>query len=412
MRYNSCGMANLIKCPHCNQSFEPTAAFKHELEETLLKETQARHKEEIESVKKEALEFSNKQLSELMEKQKKMDEEHKLELEKARMEAGEKVNKDLRDKEEQILELRKRAEQAEEQELQIRKEKRLLDEEKRRFELDKQRQLDEEREKIRDKAMREVQESFELKDKEKEMVIDSLKKALAEAQRKAQQGSQQAQGEALELNFEQMLRDNFANDEIEPVEKGVRGADVRQVVKSPKGFVCGVILWETKRTKAWSDGWIDKLKSDLRAEKANIPVIVSTVLPKDFDKDMGLKDGVWICNFPLAIPMAQLLRKSLLDVGYQKAVSAYRGEKADRLYEFITSHEFRHQVEAMLEVYAGMKVQITRERVAYEKMWKSREKQVDQLLSSTANIVGGITGEVGQSAFQIKGLDLPALEGG
>ncbi|MFC1710413.1 DUF2130 domain-containing protein, partial [Patescibacteria group bacterium] len=220
------------------------------------------------------------------------------------------------------------------------------------------------------------------------------------------QGSQQLQGEVLELDFEQLLKNNFKNDKIEPVEKGVKGADVRQTVKSPRGISCGVILWETKRTKAWSDSWIDKLKDDLRAEKANIPVIVSMVLPKDMDGELGFKDGVWISSFSLALPLAQLLRKNLLDVGYQKAVSAHRGEKADHLYEYITSHEFRQQVEAMIEVYVQMKGQVTKERVAYEKMWKQREKQVDRLFSSTANVVGAIQGEVGQTAFQIKGLEL------
>ena len=165
-------------------------------------------------------------------------------------------------------------------------------------------------------------------------------------------------------------------------------------------------MWETKRTKTWSDSWIGKLKDDLRAENANVPVIISMVLPKDMDGELEFKNGVWVSSFSLALPLAQLLRRNLLDVGYQKAVSAHRGEKADHLYEYITGHEFRQQVEAMIEAYFQMKKQITKERTAYERMWKQREKQIDRLFGSTTNVVGAIQGEVGQTAFPIKGLEL------
>jgi hypothetical protein len=234
--------------------------------------------------------------------------------------------------------------------------------------------------------------------------------SLEEAKRKAQQGSQQTQGEVLELDLEETLRQEFPNDEIEPVGKGVKGADIRQIVKSPKGFVCGVILWESKRTKAWTDEWLTKLKDDLRAEKANIPVIVSTSLPKELKSLMGLIDGVWVTTYELFIPMATLLRKNLLDIGFQKAVSAHRGDKADLLYEYITGHEFRQQVEALAEVYHEMQEEISKERVAFEKIWKTREGQVKRLSLATANVYGSMQGLVGSSMPQVKGLDLPQLE--
>lgn len=380
-------MASQIKCPNCGRLFEPSEAFKHELEERLSKEAEANHKAEIEAVRKKA-------------------------AEEAKLIAEKNILKDLKDKNDQIVSLKKRAEEAEDKEIELRKKQRQFVEEKEKFEVEKQRQLDEERETIKKQATQTVEDKFNLKFAEKDKQLADMKKALEDAQRKGSQTSQQLQGEVLELGFEKRLKDTFPNDKIEPVEKGVKGADVQQTVLSPRGINCGVILWETKRTKVWGGDWIEKLKQDLRAEKANISVIVSTVMPKEFKNQLGLKSGVWVVSFELAISLAQLLRKNLLDVGFQKAVSEHKEEKAENLYAYITGHEFRQQVEAMVETYFQMKAQISKERAAYERMWQEREKQADKLLTSTANIAGSIQGEIGQETFQIKGLELLELESG
>ena len=207
------------------------------------------------------------------------------------------------------------------------------------------------------------------------------------------------------------LENTFRDDDIEPISKGVKGGDVRQVVKSPRGAVCGVMLWEIKRTKNWTAGWVPKLKQNLRDEKANIPIIVSVSMPKNMEEDMGMIDGVWICKPKSVIGLAMALRQGLLDVGLQKAITKNKGGKADALFRFVTSHEFVHQVEAMIETYQEMTAQVTRERVAYEKMWSQREAQAQRLLLSTANIIGSMQGHIGQTAMpKIKGLEL--LESG
>jgi hypothetical protein len=344
-------MQNTIICPHCKKSFELTDALTHQIEEDLLAGEKKKHEEELTAMKRQL-------------------------------------------------------EKAEEAELAVRKQKNLLDEEKRTFELDKQRQLDSEREKIRKSAEETILEQQRLKEKEKDKMIDDLKKSLEDAQRKATQGSQQLQGEVQELDLEQTLRSTFSLDSIEPIGKGVLGADIRQVVKSPGGKTCGSILWESKRTKAWSDGWITKLKDDMRNDKANIPAIVSETLPEEAKTGMGLKDGVWVCSPKLFTPLAMLLRKSLIDAAYQKFVSDNRQTKAEQIYGYVTSHEFAQQVESMVEVYTSMLEQITKERVAFEKSWKLRESQVHRLLSGVSGIYGQIQGAAGPALPPIKNLEL------
>lgn len=364
-------MNNTIKCPNCGKTIEISEALKAQIQDDIRRRAETEIRQEYE-------------------------QKGRLELED--------LKKTLAEKEQRLEEFR-------ENELKLREEKRRLEEKEKDLELETQRRLDEERKKIEEAVLRRQTDIHRLKELEKEKIISDLKKALEDAQRKAQQGSQQLQGEVMELDLEDTLRQEFPNDTIEPVGKGIRGADIRQVVKSPRGHICGVILWESKQTKAWTDEWLTKLKIDLRAQKANIPVIVSAVLPKEIKNGLGLKENVWVANFSLAIPLAILLRKALLDVAYQKLLSVHQGEKADLLYEFITGHEFRQQVEALVEVFQEMNEQINRERIAFEKSWKAREGQIKRIIFSTANVYGSIQGIIGSSLPQIRGLELMELEG-
>lgn len=274
-------------------------------------------------------------------------------------------------------------------------------------ELAAQKKIAEEEAKIRESAQKDADEKQRLNLAAKEKTISDLQKALDEAQRKAAQGSQQLQGEVMELDLERSLAGAFRDDQIAPVPKGVNGADIAHTVRSPRGTECGLILWEIKRTKHWTDGWVPKLKEDVRSAKAAIAIIVTEALPKDMAEDMGQVNGVWVCKPNLAIVLGSLLRKSLLDVARQKALSDNRGDKADALYNFVTSHEFVQQIESMVETYQEMTQQVMKERTAFEKLWSQREKQAQKLLLGTANIVGSMQGHIGSASMpRIKGLEL------
>lgn len=278
-------------------------------------------------------------------------------------------------------------------------------------ELEAQKRLAAEEAKIREEVQKTADERQRLNLAAKEKTITDLQKALDEAQRKAAQGSQQLQGEVMELDLERALAEAWRDDLIAPVPKGVNGADIAHTVRSPRGTECGLILWEIKRTKNWTDGWIPKLKDDLRSAKASVAIIVTEAMPKQLQEDMGQLQGIWICKPKLAIVLGALLRKSLLDVARQKALADNRGDKAEALYNFVTGHEFIHQIENMVETYGEMTAQVQKERVAYEKLWAQREKQAQKLLLGTANIIGSMQGHIGQTSMpRIRGLEL--LEAG
>lgn len=374
-------MTSTILCPHCGNPVEITQALTVQIQEQVAKDVQKQHEQELQSLKKkteEALrkEFTQKQEVELLDLQKQLKE------------------KDIKVQEMQTFELK------------LREEKRKLEDQEKSLKLEVARTLDEERKKLEETVRKQSDEAHRLKELEKEKVITDLRKALEDAQRKASQGSQQLQGEVQELDLEETLKSAFIYDAITAIGKGVRGADIKQVVKTPLGNVCGVILWESKRTKAWSDEWVSKLKEDVRSEKANLALIVSTVLPAESVHGFGHKDGVVVCSYQLAIPVAEMMRQKLIEVAREKFISQNRGEKKEELYGYITSHEFRQQIEALVEVYTDMHQQILKERSAMERIWKTRESQVTKLFTSTAAIVGSMRGKIGPSLSPVKGLEL------
>lgn len=421
---------NKIKCTHCGKDIELSEALTKDIEKTVLAAEHEKHEAELAKARVEAateakkeaeaaLEVAKKQIASDIELAKK-EAQADLEIAKKKIEAeaATKEKKAAAELELTIKNLRDEAAGEKEANAALRKQlselmQELREERKARenAELEMQKKLAAEESKIREAAAKEADEKQRLNLAARDKTIADLQKALDDAQRKAAQGSQQLQGEIMELDLESALADAFRDDDIEPVAKGVRGGDIRHVVKSPRGIVCGVVLWEIKRTKNWTDGWVSKLKDDLRAEKANIPVIVTEAMPKQIVEDMGLLNGVWVCKPQLAIVLATLLRQRLLDVGLQKALAENRGTKADALYNFVTSHEFVQQIESMVETYKDMAEQIAKERIAYERIWSAREKQAQKLLMNTANIIGSMQGHIGQASMpKIKGLDL--LEAG
>lgn len=372
---------NTIPCPHCGKTVEISEAFKHQFEEQTLAEVNAKHAKELSEAKERALEESAKKIK----------EEMSFTLENSKKEAAEmKVRLDALMK--QLLESNE--------------ETRTLKRREEEREIEMQKKLADERNKIQEELSKTIQEKANFETRELKKQLDDTKKLLEDAQRKSAQKSQQLQGEVMELEIENLLRASFPHDEILPVGKGVSGADICQIVKSPRGFVCGKILWEFKRTQSWSDKWIAKLKEDMRVEKADIAVIVSLDLPEEAKSGIGNIEGVVVSGHDYIVPVAMMLRKNLLDVGYEKAKSINKGEKAEVVFSYITSREFQQQVENIVDAYREIHGQIAKERVAFEKIWKQREVQAQRIITSTANIFGTLQGTAGASMPHIKGLDL------
>lgn len=263
----------------------------------------------------------------------------------------------------------------------------------------------------RQEARREADEAARLRLLEKETLLESMQKKIDELQQKAIQGSQQLQGEVQELELEATLRARFPFDTIVEVGKGVNGADVTQEVMSPSGARCGVILWESKRTKNWSASWLPKLREDGRRASADLLVIASAALPPDMS-GFDQVDGVWVCEPKHAVPLAALLREALLRAHAVRQAQAGQATKAELVYQYLTGPAFRHRVEALVEAFTTMTEDLTTERRAVTKSWAKREAQLDKVLASTTGLFGDLQGISGAAIQEIEGLAMKTLGGG
>lgn len=283
-----------------------------------------------------------------------------------------------------------------------------LDDAKRELELTVEKRIQAGLATIREQAKKEAEESLKLKVLEKEQIILSMQKQIEDLKRKAEQGSQQLQGEVQELDLEAQLRSKFPRDTIQPVPKGEHGGDVLQIVCGPAGQPCGTILWETKRTKNWSDGWLTKLRDDQRAAKAEIAVIVSQTLPRGMET-FGLIDYVWITDPRSVVPVAVALRHMLVEVASARQASEGQQTKTEMIYQYLTGPRFHQRVQAIVEAFSSMQEDLDKEKKAITKQWAKREEQIDRVMQATVGMYGDLQGIAGKTLQEIEGLELRAL---
>ncbi len=284
-----------------------------------------------------------------------------------------------------------------------------LDDAKRELDLTVEKRVQDGLAATREQAKKDAEESMKLKVMEAEQTIVSMQKQIEELKRKAEQGSQQLQGEVQELELEALLRAKFPRDTIEPVPKGEYGGDALQHVAGPNGQPCGTIIWESKRTKNWSDGWLPKLREDQRAAKAEIAVIVSQSLPKEIET-FGVVDNVWVTHPKTVLPLALTLRHTLIEVGCARQASEGQQTKTEMIYQYLTGPRFRHRVEAIVEAFSTMQEDLDKEKKAIIKQWAKREEQIERVMQATAGMYGDLQGIAGKSLAEIEGFSMKSLE--
>ncbi len=260
----------------------------------------------------------------------------------------------------------------------------------------------------REQAKREASEQLLLKVQEKDQTIASMQQKIEELKRRAEQGSQQLQGEALELELEAMLRARFPRDLIEPVPKGQHGGDIVHRVVAADGRVAGAILWETKRTKSWSDLWLAKLREDQRQAQAEHAVIVSHALPKEIES-FDQREGVWVAQARVALPLAAALRGAVLQAAAARRAADGVQTKTEQVYAYLTGTRFQLHVRAVVEAFTTLRQELDAERKAFARIWSKREMQIERVLQATAGMYGDLQGIVGRSLQEIEGLGLPLL---
>ncbi|SHG28923.1 hypothetical protein SAMN05444388_102150 [Flavobacterium johnsoniae] len=410
-----------IQCPNCGTPIDVNDVLKHQLEDSIRKEFQQKatiqnrelelKNEQLDKAKAE-FEAKKKQENELfaerLEREKKTAEKEISEKLKAKLEEENKdrlllMEKELSEKSEKIRELNK-------MEGEIAKLQREKLEMKDAIQAEAEKQLNTQLALEREKIRKQEDDKNELKFKELQKQLEEQKKLTEEMKRKQEQGSMQLQGEVMELAIEEWLANNFPLDSIDEVKKGANGADCLQIVNTREHQNCGSIYYESKRTKAFQPSWIEKFKNDIRTKRANIGVLVTEVMPNGMER-MGMRDGIWICTYEEFKGLSAVLRQSLIQINQAVQAQENKGDKMSMLYDFLTSNEFRLQIEGIVEGFTQMQSDLDSEKRAMQRIWKQREKQIEKVVHNTLGMYGSIRGIAGNAVQSVRALELDFIEG-
>lgn len=392
-----------IICPHCEEQFALKDAIAHQLIEKHEKDYQAMVNKDLEAMRAAALKDAEKtaakdyqaQISDLSEKLAESAEsaselKKRIEIEKKKVEErvresvlleSQTLKETLEAKDQQLAKFRQ-------EELELRKQKQALEERQKNTDVELARKLDQEKQSI----SHQLSEEFKFKEAELRKKIDDASKANDDLKRKLEQGSQQLQGEVLELELETELANLFPLDDIEPVKKGVNGADVLQTVRLRSGTTCGKIIWETKRAANWSNGWISKLKTDIQEVGGDIGVLVSTAFPADVDEPLIERDGVWLVKPGFVKSISAALRTVLTETQRQKVVSKGKNEQMEALYDYICSTQFVQRIKAVVDHQEQMRLELEKEKTSMQRIWKKREGQIGGITNQMMSICGELQG--------------------
>jgi hypothetical protein len=408
-------MTDTLLCPNCGLEIEVSTVLASQVRQHLRREfeAEARKKERELALRQQEMEQREKSLAESRETldreiQQRLVQERSELLMLAEAQVRESVASEMAELKEQLAGSQSKLQDAQAAEVELRKERRELESQTRELELAVNRRLDEERRTLREEGKREALEEHQLRDADRDKLINDLRKQIDDLKRKSEQGSQQAQGEVMELELEDILRQQFALDVIEPVPVGAHGGDLLQHVYDGSGQECGTILWESKRTKSWSDGWLAKLRDDQRTAKAEVAVLTSVELPKGFSS-FGLVDGVWITSRTCLVGLAGALRAGLLEVARTRRAMIGQQTKSEFLYNYFSGTEFRQRVEGIVEAFVALKTDLDKEKRSMHRAWARREKQLERAVLHTAGLYGDVGGILGNKLAEISNLELPAV---
>ncbi len=407
-----------IKCPECGHEFDISDVLYHQVEHELKIDFEARLKKEREKFRSESekLQQQRKQLEKAQSEQEEIINKairEKLQLEKKAL--AEKISAEVRDEQSEQLKALQEELQAKSKQVKdlnkaradIERLKREKDEVQSKAEAEMERLLSQKLAEERQKIKESEEERTTKLVTERDQLIDQLKEQMEIMKRKAEQGSMQLQGEVQELMIEEWLAVTYPLDTIEEIKKGARGADCIQIINTRSSVNCGMIYYESKRTKAFQPAWIEKFKADIREKNANLGVLVTEAMPTDMER-MGYRDGIWICSFAEFKGLSNVLRESLISMHRVISQQENRGDKMSMVYDFLTSDEFRLQIGAIVEGFTQMQSDLDAEKRAMISIWKKREKQIDKVLLNTSHMYSSIKGIAGNAVPAVRQLELPA----
>lgn len=405
-----------IKCPNCQSAIDISEVMSAQLSSQIRAEVEREVAAKRKDVEQLAAQLDARE-ADIVTRQAQVQREvtERLEAERtqlltvAQQNAEQHLRDEMQSRDIEMKQLRDRLKQAQKSELELQKQQRELQDRAEALELEVAREINEQRAEIRTKALQDADEQHRLNAAEKDSQIQGLLKKIDELKRKAEQGSQQLQGEVLELALEELLEGAFPMDSIEPTATGIRGGDTLHGVLDGTGLNCGRILWESKRTKNWSNGWLAKARDDQRAARAACVVIVSEALP-DGVRTFAQIEGVWVCHWSCIVGLATALRIGLVEVGKSRLAVQCQHGKMELVYNYLSGREFQQRIAGIVEAFLSMQSDLESEKRSMQRIWSKREKQIQRAVMNTAGMYGDLQGIIGSSMPVIEGLTTLGIE--
>jgi len=408
-------MTDTITCPNCGAAIDVSETLTSQLREHLRDDFEKEAKRKDAALQKR-LEELREQANELATARRSLEEEVAARVaqaetrlhEEARTKAKEAIDLEIRDLQGQLSDAKVKITAAQQAELQLRKERRALEDKQQELELTVSRTLDGEREKIRAATKLEADEQHRLDQAERDQLIADLRDQIDDLKRRSEKGSPQTRGEVMELELEDVLRNAFPDDTIEPVPVGAHGGDILQRVHDQTGLDCGVILWESKRTKNWNDTWLPKLRNDQRTARAQMAILTSEELPKGVVHFTRI-DGVWVTSRPCLVGVAVALRQGMIEAARTRRSLEGRKDKVEVLYNYLAGSQFGQRVEGIVEAFMTLKDDLESEKRSMHRLWAKREKQLERAAINTSGLYGDLAGILGSNMPQIANLEIAAI---
>lgn len=410
--------AKKIHCPKCSFEFQLDEVLSSQIESELRTSLEVEFNQK-KSIVEEKLKEAETLKLQLIQKEKSIEEQvqQKLETEKkqlwaiAQQKAEEKMQEVSGSKikflEEELAQKAKKQQELEQKELDFARKMRELEAQKNSMQFELEKKFFEQAKQLEEDTRKKFAAEAEMKFKEKEMQVEQMRKTIEELRRKSEQGSMQVQGDALENDLKDALSSQFPIDQIEDVPTGIKGADLIQKVRSEFGQETGVIIWESKNTKAWKEEWIRKLKEDQANAKADIAILVTKTLPEGV-KEATCIEGVWVVDFRFALTIAAVLRSNLINIFKLKQSLVGTDEKMEMLHKYLTGNQFRNRIENIVLAFTSMQSDLDREKRLFQKQWAKREKEIERVVSNTTGLYGDLHGLMGQTMLSVPSLELEA----
>ena len=410
-----------IHCPNCGHAFDVEEVLGAQAEEKIRLEFEQKYAAHMNTLKaqkqdlrsaQEKLAKDKSQLDQVLKEkvQSQLEKEKSSILQSARKELLDKFGLEMTSLRAEVDTRKKENLLLKKREIELLQKESDLKEQKQQMELLMQKRFLEQKEKIATDIRKQEEEKATMRNREYEKQLEDQKKLIEEMKRKAEQGSMQMQGEVMELVLADLLRQLYPFDHIEEVPQGMKGADIVQTVSNNYGAVCGKIIYESKRTKAFANDWIEKLKHDQRNLKADIAVLVTQTMPRDMET-FGNKDGVWICNFSEIRGLTYVLREMVTRAFNAAAAEENKVDKMELVYSYITSVEFSQRIEAIIEGFQSMRNHLQKEKNAMQRLWAQREKEIEKVVQNTIEMYGAVKGIAGNAVQEVDILELPGEKG-